>query len=105
MTDHGDVNESFMVPWIALMIAHQSPRLDQPAKGSLHAPAPGQQDKTFGGVTTLDDREDQSAGVPEQSAYVLFVSLAAFCTQSVIEAEAGQGHCHRSQIVMPLSAR
>ena len=61
-------NESFMVPWIALMIAHQSPRLDQPAKGSLHDPAPGQQDKTFGGVTTLDDREDLSAGVPEQSA-------------------------------------
>lgn len=68
MADHGDIDERFVMPWVALVITHQSPGLDQPAEGSFHHPAPGQQDEAFGGITALDDREGQSAGVPEESA-------------------------------------
>jgi len=61
MTDHGDVNESFVVPWIALMIAHQSPGLDQPDKGSLYHPAPGRRTKPLAASLRLMKKGSSNA--------------------------------------------
>lgn len=57
MTDHGEIDEGFVMACIAFMIAHQSASLDQPAEGTLNYPAPRQQDEAFGFVAALDDRE------------------------------------------------
>lgn len=65
VADHGEIDEGLVVAWIALMIAHQSARLDQPAEGALNDPAPGQQDEALGLVAALDDREHQPCRMPK----------------------------------------
>ncbi len=63
VTDHGEVNESFVMARVALVITRQPACFDQPAEGALHDPAFGRQDEAFGRVTALDDREHQSCGM------------------------------------------
>ena len=77
--------------WVALVISHQSSGLDQPAKGSFHDPAPGKKDEAFGGITALDDREDQSAGVPKERACRAEEAFE-FARVAVLHARRGDDH-------------
>ena len=65
MADRGEIDEGFVMTWVALMIAHQPPRLHQPAEGALDHPPAGQENEALGRVAAPDDRERQSRHMAE----------------------------------------
>lgn len=68
VADHGDIDESFVMAGVALVIAHEAACFEQPAESALYDPSLGQQNKAFGGVTAFDNRECQTCGVAEELA-------------------------------------
>ena len=68
VADHGDINEGLVMAWVALMIAHQTPGFDKPAKGALHHPAPGQHHEALCRIAALDGAQSESCRVSEHPA-------------------------------------
>ena len=64
--DEGEVNKSFMMTRVLLVVAREPPLLDEPAEAALNDPAPGQHDEAFLIFELLDDAQGEAPAHAEE---------------------------------------